>query len=134
MILLLDTNAFIWAVGDSSQLGSRAAADITNPNNRVYVSDISIFECAIKKRTGKLKAEINFSQIDKALTAANIQQIPFDSWAAEQFVGLHRLKWGDPFDAALVALALAKRMTLVTSDHNILSSKISELKTLDAKK
>ncbi len=134
MILLLDTNAFIWAVGDASQLGKRATADITKPTNKVYVSDISLLECAIKKRTGKLKAKINFAQIDNVLTEANIKQMAFDAWTAEQFISLPKFKWGDPFDAALIALAMAKHMTLVTSDHNILNCGIPELQTLDAKK
>ena len=119
MILLLDTNAFIWALADVDKLGKRAIADISNNNNRVYVSSISILECAIKIRTGKLKFSIDFSQIDGFLEEANIQQIAFDSWAAEHYIKLPELSWSDPFDAAIIAQATAKHMTLVTSDSNI---------------
>jgi PIN domain nuclease of toxin-antitoxin system len=134
MILLLDTNAFIWALADVDKLGKRAIADISNNNNRVYVSSISILECAIKIRTGKLKFSIDFSQIDGFLEEANIQQIAFDSWAAEHYIKLPELSWSDPFDAAIIAQATAKHMTLVTSDSNILESTIVGLRTLDSQK
>ena len=134
MILLLDTNAFIWALADVDKLGKRAIADISNNNNRVYVSSISILECAIKIRTGKLKFSIDFSQIDGFLEEANIQQIAFDSWAAEHYIKLPELSWSDPFDAAIIAQATAKHMTLVTSDSNILESNIVGLRTLDSQK
>lgn len=134
MILLLDTNAFIWALADVDKLGKRAIADISNNNNRVYVSSISILECAIKIRTGKLKFSIDFSQIDDFLEEANIQQIAFDSWAAEHYIKLPELSWSDPFDAAIIAQATAKHMTLVTSDSNILESTIVGLRTLDSQK
>ncbi len=134
MILLLDTNAFIWALADVDKLGKRAIADISNNNNRVYVSSISILECAIKIRTGKLKFSIDFSQIDGFLEEANIQQIAFDSWAAEHYIKLPELSWSDPFDAAIIAQATAKHMTMVTSDSNILESTIVGLRTLDSQK
>lgn len=134
MILLLDTNAFIWALANVDKLGKRALADISNNDNRVYVSSISLLECAIKIRTGKLKFSIDFSEVDDFLDEANIQQIPFDSWAAEHYIKLPELSWSDPFDAAIIAQATAKHMTLVTSDSNILESNIIGLRTLDSQK
>ena len=134
MILLLDTNAFIWALANVDKLGRRALADISNNSNQVYVSSISLLECAIKIRTGKLKFTLAFSQVDVFLEEANIQQIAFDASAAEHYIKLPELSWSDPFDAAIIAQATAKRMTLVTSDSNILESTIVGLRTLDAQK
>lgn len=134
MILLLDTNVFIWSLANVDKLGRRALADISNNNNQVYVSSISLLECAIKIRTGKLKFSLDFSQVDVFLEEANIQQIAFDSWAAEHYIKLPELSWSDPFDAAIIAQATAKHMTLVTSDSNILESNIVDLRTLDSQK
>lgn len=134
MILLLDTNAFLWSLAHVDRLGKRALADISNNANQVYVSSISLLECAIKIRTGKLKMSVNFSQVDAFLEEANIQQIAFDAWAAEHYIKLIELSWSDPFDAAIIAQATAKHMTLVTSDSNILEATIDGLRTLDAKK
>lgn len=134
MILLLDTNAFIWSLANVDKLGRRTFADISNTANQVYVSNISLLECAIKIRTGKLTFSLDFSQVDAFLEDAAIQQIPFDTWAAEQYIALPALAWSDPFDAAIIAQAISKHMTLVTSDYNILGSTIAGLRTLDAQK
>ncbi len=134
MILLLDTNAFIWSLANVNRLGRRALADISDNNNQVYVSSISLLECAIKIRTGKLKFSLDFSQVDVFLEEANIQQIAFDSWAVEHYIKLPELSWSDPFDAAIITLAIAKHMTLVTSDSNILETTIIGLRTLDSQK
>jgi PIN domain nuclease of toxin-antitoxin system len=132
MILLLDT--FIWSLANTDKLGRRALADISNNVNQVYVSSISLLECAIKIRTGKIKFSLDFSQVDAFLEEANIQQIAFDAWAAEHYIKLPELSWSDPFDTAIIAQAIAKHMTLVTSDSNILESTIIGLRTLDAEK
>ncbi len=134
MILLLDTNAFIWSLANTDKLGRRALANISNNANQVYVSSVSLLECAIKIRTGKLKFSIDFSQVDALFEDANIQQITFDAWVTEQYIKLPELSWTDPFDAALIAQAIAKHMILVTSDSNILKSTIVGLRTLDSQK
>ena len=134
MILLLDTNAFIWSLANTDKLGKRALADISNNANQVYISSVSLLECAIKIRTGKLKFSIDFSQVDDLLEDANIQQIAFDAWVAEHYIKLPELSWTDPFDAALIAQAVVKHMALVTSDSNILKSTIVGLCILDAQK
>lgn len=132
MNLLLDTNAFIWALTDIEKLGKRAPADISNPIHKVWVSDVSLLECVIKIRIGKLKTNINFLAIDRFMLANNMQHAPFDTWSAAHYVDLPQLSWFDPFDAALIAQAIAKNMTLVTSDQHILELQITGLRLIDA--
>ena len=134
MILLLDTNTFIWSLASTDKLGRRALADISNNKNQVYVSSISLLECAVKIRVGKLKLSLEFSEIDSYLEEANIQQISFNTWAAEHYLKLPELSWSDPFDAAIIAQAVSKHMTLITSDSNILKAKVVGLQTADAQK
>lgn len=132
MILILDTNVFIWSLTDTQKLGRHTFADISTNKNQAYISDVSLLECAIKIRTGKLKLSLDFSEIDKYLSEANIQQLPFDAWAAEQYVKLPKLSWSDPFDSAIIAQAISKRMTLITSDDNIINSGLNDLRVMDA--
>ncbi len=132
MILLLDTNTFIWSLAITEKLGRRALADISNNKNQVYVSSISLLECAIKIRTGKLKLSLEFSEVDRYLEEANIQQMPFNTWAAEHYLKLPELSWSDPFDMAIIAQAVSKHMTLITSDHNILNSGLDGLNIINA--
>lgn len=134
MILLLDTNTFIWSLASTDKLGRRALADISNNKNQVYVSSISLLECAVKIRVGKLKLSLEFSEIDSYLEEANIQQISFNTWAAEHYLKLPELSWSDPFDTAIIAQAVSKHMTLITSDSNILKAKVVGLQTADAQK
>jgi PIN domain nuclease of toxin-antitoxin system len=134
MTLLLDTNALIWSLANADKLGPRAAHDISSSTNQVYISNVSLLECAIKVRTGKLEITMDFSMIDTFLNQANIQLIPFDAWTAAEYVKLPQLSWADPFDTAIIAQAIAKRMTLVTSDHNIIELVTPGLRTFDAKK
>lgn len=131
MILLLDTNAFIWWVSDDERLGRTARKDIANPANDVYISNLSMFECAIKVRLGKLK--IDFDAVDKEISEGRLLELRFDTLVARQLVDQQNLPQSDPFDAAIVAQAVAKHMTLITSDHHILESSIAGLRLLNAK-
>jgi PIN domain nuclease of toxin-antitoxin system len=132
MILLLDTNAFIWWVADDARLGRRARMDIANPLNDVYISNLSMFECSIKSKLSKLK--IDFDAVDQEVSEGRLLELRFDTLVARQLVTQQNLPHADPFDAALVAQAVAKRMTLVTSDHHILDASIDGLYVLDARK
>ena len=132
MIFLLDTNAFIWWVLDDIRLGVKARADIANPTNDVYISNLSMFECSIKAKLGKLK--IDFDAIDQEIIEGRLQELRFDTLVARQFVNQPSLPQSDPFDVAIVAQAVAKHMTLITSDRHILESSIGGLYVLDARK
>lgn len=134
MILLLDTNAFIWLLDDSPKLGRTARSDLDNFANQLYISSISLLECAIKIRTDKLRLRMDFLAIEAFLKDAGIQMLQFDAWTAQQYIELPSLAWKDPFDAAIVAQAVAKRIMLVTSDHHILESAIPGLRLLDARR
>jgi PIN domain nuclease of toxin-antitoxin system len=132
MILLLDTNAFIWWVSDDARLGRKARAAIASPANDVYISNLSMFECSIKSKLGKLK--IDFDAVDQEISEGRLLELRFDTLVARQFVSQQNLPQADPFDTAIVAQAVAKHMTLVTSDHHILGSSITGLHVLDAQK
>ena len=132
MILLLDTNAFIWWVADDKRLGNKARADISNPGNNVFISNLSLLECSIKVRLGKLK--IDFVAVDKEISESRLLELRYDTLAARQFISQQNLPQADPFDVAIVAQAISKRMTLITSDGHILAASIPGLHTIDATK
>ena len=132
MILLLDTNTFLWWVSDDNRLGKKARADIANPANDVYVSNLSIFECGIKAKLGRLR--IDFSAVDREISEGRLLELRFDTLVARQLVDQEDMPQSDPFDAAIVAQAIAKRMTLITSDHHILESSLSGLRVIDPTK
>lgn len=130
MVILLDTNAFIWWVSDDKRLGTKSRRLIAQPSNKVYVSNLSIFECSIKVKLGKLKIE--FADVDKEISEGRLLELRFDTLAAKQFVNQKNMPQADPFDFAITAQAISKHMTLVTSDDNILNSGFEGLQVIDA--
>jgi PIN domain nuclease of toxin-antitoxin system len=132
MTILLDTNAFIWWVADDKRLGNRARAYIANPTNNVFISNLNLLECSIKVRLGKLK--IDFDAIDQEISESRLLELKFDTLAARQFVAQQSLPQADPFDFAIVAQAISKHMTLITSDYHILGSALEGLQVIDATK
>lgn len=130
MTLLLDTNAFLWWVSDDKRLGAKSRSLIANPLHKVYVSNLSLFECSIKAKLGKLK--IDFAGVDQEISEGRLLELGYDTLAARQFVSQRDMPHSDPFDFAISAQAISKRMTLITSDHNILCSELDGLHVIDA--
>lgn len=111
MRLLLDTNAFLWWVGDDARLGSSARSLISDPDNEVFVSAATAWEISIKHSKGKLPY-VN--------TPAVVEANEFEPLAIEIDHGLaagelpphHR----DPFDRVLIAQAQRESLVVVTED------------------
>jgi PIN domain nuclease of toxin-antitoxin system len=57
--LLLDTHTFLWWLSNPGTLSPAAASIIGDPQNRVLVSVVSLWEIAIKRNIGKLTAPID---------------------------------------------------------------------------
>jgi len=51
--LLLDTHVFIWWDEEEAALSSDLREAIADPANEIYVSAASVWEIAIKRRTGE---------------------------------------------------------------------------------
>jgi PIN domain nuclease of toxin-antitoxin system len=109
--LLLDTNAFLWWVGDDARLGPTARALIAESENEIFVSAATGWEISIKHAKGKLPF------VD---TPAEIASNRFEPLAIELEHGIaagelpphHR----DPFDRVLIAQAQLESIRIVTAD------------------
>jgi PIN domain nuclease of toxin-antitoxin system len=116
MSFLLDTHAFAWWAFDDPRLPPRIRARIAGGGQEVFVSVVSVFECATKFRIGKWR------EAEPLVTA-------FERIVAEQeFILLnlsvrHALRAGllagdhqDPFDRMLAAQAEIEKLQLITID------------------
>jgi PIN domain nuclease of toxin-antitoxin system len=116
MKLLLDTHALVWVMNGNPRLGRAARARIELPSNQVLVSASSIWEAAIKFRTGKFpEAAILVDQPRKVLESLEIDELPISlehARLAGSLAGRHK----DPFDRMLAAQALLEGLTLVSED------------------
>ena len=112
MRILLDTHLLLWWLGNSPILSTLARALISEPQNTVFISAVSLWEIWLKESLGKLKLPADF---EAKLAAEPFESLPMSATHARQ-VAL--LPWHnrDPFDRMLVAQALAEKLILLTAD------------------
>lgn len=114
---LLDTHYIIWLLLDVSKINKALLNTIQNTENRIYYSDISLWEIAIKTKTGKLKIDRNLKTLPEAMKIQNIDILPlkqshiFETLEIPLFEN-HR----DPFDRLLIAQAKIENLTLISDD------------------
>jgi PIN domain nuclease of toxin-antitoxin system len=113
--VLLDTHVLLWWLANHPKLGKKAHQIIVDERNEVYVSAVSVWEIAIKKNKGLLKAP---DDIDTIVEDEGFSKLPISLFHGEQAGNLpiiHR----DPFDRMLIAQAQAEGMELMTADKTI---------------
>ncbi|SNS43430.1 type II toxin-antitoxin system VapC family toxin [Sphingopyxis indica] len=116
MRLLLDTHVLLWWLGDNPRLGPEARGRFQRGDDELYASIASLWEIAIKNRTGKIDATA--SLIAAHLADCAIPVLPVELahlTLLEQLPLIHR----DPFDRMVVAQALALSATVITDDAMI---------------
>lgn len=110
--LLLDTHTLLWALSDPDRLSPPARRVLEAGETPAYVSAASVWEIAIKRRSGKLTAPDDL--IGKA-EEASFESLPIGVGHAHR-AGELPLHHRDPFDRMLVAQALVETLTVVTRD------------------
>ncbi|HXJ44041.1 MAG TPA: type II toxin-antitoxin system VapC family toxin, partial [Bryobacteraceae bacterium] len=85
---------------------------ISNQDNTVFLSSVSMWEIWMKVSLGKLRLPADF---EKRLTDEAFEPLPL---TAEHARGVGALEWHhrDPFDRMLVAQASLSRLRLLTAD------------------
>jgi PIN domain nuclease of toxin-antitoxin system len=117
MRLLLDTHAFLWTWGRSDRLPSNAKRAIEDPQNDLFLSAVSLWEIAIKTRSGRLHLDAH-SPLDllRDADSMNIQLISVDPIEAASHADLQEGTHFDPFDRMLIWQAITRKLTLVSGD------------------
>ncbi|HSZ93109.1 MAG TPA: type II toxin-antitoxin system VapC family toxin [Acetobacteraceae bacterium] len=114
MNLLLDTLVFLWW-DQATALNADTRAVIADPANQIFVSAVSIWEIAIKRRLRKL--DFRGSAVT-AIGANGFHELPILPIDAEN-AGALAWQHNDPFDRILVAQARRLTFTLATADAAI---------------
>jgi PIN domain nuclease of toxin-antitoxin system len=121
--LLLDTHTLLWWDSKPSLLGEAARIAMRDASNAVFVSAASVWEIAIKQKSGKL----SFAGLPAAMIAQyGFLPLLISPEHAERAGGLppHHT---DPFDRMLIAQAQIEGMTLVTVDSKIRLYPVAQL-------
>ena len=116
MKLLLDTHTVIWFVNKHPRLLQRIRDMLEDESNVIYVSNISLWEIAIKSRLGKLDMNRSFRDVVRLLHANGFR---FLTIRLRHFYRLNKLELHhkDPFDRMLIAQSLAENMPLVSNEE-----------------
>lgn len=127
-MVLLDTCALIWLVGDPTRFSRSAHLAISNAAGAVFVSAISAWEIATKSSLGKLElpkpADRWYAEV---LEHHGLEEIPISGAIAIASTSLPRLH-NDPADRLLIATAIEHGLTLVTPDKHI--SQYTQVQTI----
>jgi PIN domain nuclease of toxin-antitoxin system len=120
MECILDTQIIIWFQLFEKKLSSSIYELLADTKNTIFVSQISLFEIAIKQKTGKLPEldkpieeiiELIKNDGFKILSIKNSHIIAYHS--VPFFADLHK----DPFDRLLIATALFENLPIISADE-----------------
>jgi len=109
--LLVDTHVALWALGDTARLTEHERELLTDTSVERLLSPISVWEAAIKREAGRLRAPSSLA----AVLAAEFRMLDIDAQLLEQAAQLPA-HHGDPFDRVLVAHAIRDDLTVLTRD------------------
>ena len=116
MNFLLDTHVLIWLAIEPQKLSPQATNILTDSNNTLFLSLVSIWEMQIKIQIGKLTFNLPLREIIERQQQVNeLQILPIELTHIFTLDGLpnhHR----DPFDRLLIAQGIAERMGIVSAD------------------
>lgn len=116
MKVLLDTHTLLWFYLDAPQLSVVAAATIADSEHVHYVSQVSIWEIALKLSIGKLKLHEPFLDfVQHAVFDNGFHLLAVEPAHCAALMSLehhHR----DPFDRMLLAQAIIEQAAIVSID------------------
>jgi PIN domain nuclease of toxin-antitoxin system len=111
--LLLDTQALLALLSSDYPLSQAARAAIEQPGENVICSAVSVWEIAIKRSNGKLRAPDDLIERIVEAGAQTLAITPRHALATGALPFHHR----DPFDRLLIAQAQLEGCAIVTGDR-----------------
>ena len=114
-MLLLDTNAFIWFIGDQETLSEEIRSEIET-NEHGFVSIATFWEMAIKHRKGLLELSNTITELMEICGRLSISILQINGSHLDEVSQLPLIH-KDPFDRLIICQAKVEGLTVVTSDH-----------------
>lgn len=122
MKLLLDTCAFLWLSQQPDMISATAGDLIDDPDNDLFLSEVSVLEILMKHSVGKLPlpdaprkwipAKLGFHQVGSLPLLAGVM------FRSGELPRVH----ADPSDRLLAAQAIEDGLTLLSPDHSFSAS------------
>ena len=117
MKVLVDTHTLLWAFLHDHRLTSKAKQILTSDEHELFFSLVSLWEIAIKIKTGKLNTiGSSVAYIRDEMDAYGMSLLPI---RYEHILQLESLPHhhSDPFDRLLTAQALTESLPILTGDR-----------------
>jgi PIN domain nuclease of toxin-antitoxin system len=115
---------WIWSKLDPKRIGRRAAQELSNSRNELWLSPVSVWEALTLMQKGRIRVENPLVWVERA--AEQLREAPL----TEEIVrtGMALPLHADPADRFLAATAKVLKLTLVTADQRLLG--LGEIATL----
>jgi PIN domain nuclease of toxin-antitoxin system len=123
MRCLIDTQILLWYQLDSGRLSKKSIDILINLSNQVYVSQVTLFELAIKQKIGKLpELGVSIEQLIKLIKKDGFEILPIqdkhiDAYSEIPLLPNHR----DPFDRLIIATAWYEQIPPISADEKFRS-------------
>ena len=117
MNLLLDTHIWIWSKLDPKRIGKGAARELSNNDNDLWLSPVSVWEALALMHKGRIRVEDPLAWVERA--ADQLREAPLTQEIVRTGFAL-RLPHADPTDRFLAATAKLFKLTLLTADQRLL--------------
>jgi PIN domain nuclease of toxin-antitoxin system len=116
MKVLVDTHTFLWNIIADHRSSAKAKQMLRSDEHELVFSLVSLWEIAIKIKTGKLNTiGSSVSYIRDEMNAYGMELLPV---RYEHILQLESLPHhhGDPFDRLLIAQAITESLPILTGD------------------
>jgi PIN domain nuclease of toxin-antitoxin system len=120
MTYLLDTHYLLWAITDSKKISKKIRDLISNPEQAIVISTVSLWEISLKSAIGKMEISgFQPEDIPEICTKIGFEMIEL---SVADNCSYHHLKAShhkDPFDRMLIWQAIRNNYILVSADKEI---------------
>ncbi len=119
MRVLVDTHTFLWDLLGDHRSSRKAKQILSSDTDELVFSLVSLWEIAIKIKTGKLNAiGSSVAYIREEMDAYGMELLPIRYDHILQLEYLPR-NHGDPFDRLLVAQAISESLPILSGDSKL---------------
>lgn len=113
--LLLDTQVLLWWLADDPRLPAWAIAMVQSPGAEVFVSQVSLWELAVKQRQGLV--QLDLKRLEQEVPRQNFLWLPLRN---QHLLALAELEAApghhDRFDQLLIAQCRHEPLLLLSAD------------------
>ena len=123
MNILLDTHIAIWAISNHKNLTAKAKDMISDPDNTIYFSSVSVWEVLLKHDSPKNNLNLTPEDFVEYCEESGYYQLNMKSkhvlTAAALDISKVDKEHRDPFDRLLLAQAKAENFSFLTHDYRL---------------